>query len=1120
MLNSVVPLTHHRNHCLAILIVVGLLVADSVAQDKPEAEGPSAAIPVGDLKRKTPVSFEQEVLPIFKRNCLACHNETKAKASLVLETPADILKGSEDGPVVAAGKGGESLLLQVTAHAKKPFMPPKNNPVNALPLTPAETGLVKLWIDQGATGVVTSAVGPVQWQPLPPGLNEIDAVAITPDGQFAACGRANQIFIYHLPSGQLVTRLTDPALLKSGFADRPGVADRDLVQSLAFSPDGQRLASGGYRIVKLWRRQPDTARFILPIADLREGRAVASSPNGKWLAVGGVAGRIDLCDAVKGKVVRSFSGHTAAVNSLKFSPDGARLCSGSADKTIRIWNVGDGTSAGMIETPTEANGVTWVTRGTQLASAGNDTLIRIWNLPAWPDRQTNAPAATSGPAKELAGHTQPVTCLDTLSLDGREIVSGSRDATVRVWDVESGRQVRQLEQGGTVTAVAARRDGRRFAAAGLNKVVKLWNAENGQLVAELRGERHAQELVSAAERDLTFAKNELAYQKGVLDNARKQEQSETEAVKKATDAQAAAGKALAEKRAGAQPPREAKAEAAKALAAGAPAVQVAVQLKDLATKVATLAATAVQAARDRAAQAKDALEQATEARTAADKVLTELTQGARAAADQAVQARTAADVEKDNRSLTQARVAAEKTASDKAAAARVALDKAATARIAFDHLATIKAAADQVAADAIASAKAANEAKVAGEKIFAEATKQQKDREAQLKKAENLVTESEQALKKAEEAKLRADHALEDMQTALKRTEGTLKSAKAAIELSEAEQKKTETAFEAAKKVVAETEKPVRAVAFSSDNATVATAGDDHLVHTWSADNGRGFETFPGHSGVVFGLAFVAEGALASSGSDTNLIVRETQLAWSLERTIGTGDESSPLMDRVLALGFSPDGKWLATGGGVPSRSGELKLWQVADGTLLRELKDAHSDTVFGVSFTADQKYLASGAADKFVKVFDPANGKLVKSFEGHTHHVLGVSWKRDGRTLASCGADKVVKIWDFVSGEQRKTIDGFNKEATSVHFIGGSNELLVSSGDHQVRIVREDGTVIRNLSGGVDFLESAAVTPDGGTVIAGGVDSVLRVWNGGNGQLIESFGPPKSEDLVRLSSE
>ena len=60
------------------------------------------------------------------------------------------------------------------------------------------------------------AAGAIAWQPLPAGLNPIYSVALSPDGQFAACGRANQIFIYHVPSGRLVTRLTDPQLLQPG----------------------------------------------------------------------------------------------------------------------------------------------------------------------------------------------------------------------------------------------------------------------------------------------------------------------------------------------------------------------------------------------------------------------------------------------------------------------------------------------------------------------------------------------------------------------------------------------------------------------------------------------------------------------------------------------------------------------------------------------------------------------------------------------------------------------------------------------------------------------------------------------------------------------------------------
>jgi WD40 repeat protein len=167
---------------------------------------------------------------------------------------------------------------------------------------------------------------------------------------------------------------------------------------------------------------------------------------------------------------------------------------------------------------------------------------------------------------------------------------------------------------------------------------------------------------------------------------------------------------------------------------------------------------------------------------------------------------------------------------------------------------------------------------------------------------------------------------------------------------------------------------------------------------------------------------------------------------------------------------------------------------------------------VLSLDFSADGKYLASGAADKFAKVLDLSSGKVVKAFEGHTHHVLGVSWKRDGRTLASAGADNVIKVWDFVSGERKKTIEGFGKEVTSISFIGITDQALASSGDEQIRTVSDTGEKIRSFESGKDFMNSAAVTPDGNIVIAGGHDSVLRIWNGTNGEVIATFAPSNTK--------
>ena len=258
-------------------------------------------------------------------------------------------------------------------------------------------------------------------------------------------------------------------------------------------------------------------------------------------------------------------------------------------------------------------------------------------------------------------------------------------------------------------------------------------------------------------------------------------------------------------------------------------------------------------------------------------------------------------------------------------------------------------------------------------------------------------------------------------------------------------------------------------------------------------------------------VAFANDGTLASGAADRSVVIWDLKAEWKLDRIIGTGDSNSPLVDRVNAVKFSPDGKSLATGGGEPTRDGEIKLWQVDTGQLIRSFTNVHSDAVFSLDFSPDGKYLASGAADKFVKVIELDTGKIVRQFEGHTHHVLGVSWNRNERTLASAGADNVVKIWDFVKGEKTKTIAGFDKEVTAISFVGYSDQALAASGDAKVRLVREDASDVRSFSGATDFVESAVITPDGKIVLAGGQDSILRVWDGTNGKLLASFPPPEA---------
>jgi WD40 repeat protein len=150
---------------------------------------------------------------------------------------------------------------------------------------------------------------------------------------------------------------------------------------------------------------------------------------------------------------------------------------------------------------------------------------------------------------------------------------------------------------------------------------------------------------------------------------------------------------------------------------------------------------------------------------------------------------------------------------------------------------------------------------------------------------------------------------------------------------------------------------------------------------------------------------------------------------------------------------------------------------------------------------------IASGAADKIARVTEIASGKQVNLFEGHTHHVMGIAFRADGRVLATAGADGVVSAWDMIIGERKKKIEGWTKEVTSLQFIGATNQIVTSAGDNRVRVVTDDGGEVRSIANLPDYMQASASTSNGGFLIAGGEDSVLRVWDGASGKELAAFG-------------
>jgi mono/diheme cytochrome c family protein len=101
---------------------------------------------------KTGLNYATDIKPIFEQSCIKCHGPEKSKGKLRLDSLDGALKGGEDGKVILPGNSAGSMLVHNVAHAGKPddYMPPPRNKANIAPLTKAQIGLIRAWIDQGA----------------------------------------------------------------------------------------------------------------------------------------------------------------------------------------------------------------------------------------------------------------------------------------------------------------------------------------------------------------------------------------------------------------------------------------------------------------------------------------------------------------------------------------------------------------------------------------------------------------------------------------------------------------------------------------------------------------------------------------------------------------------------------------------------------------------------------------------------------------------------------------------------------------------------------------------------------------------------------------------------------
>jgi WD40 repeat protein len=226
----------------------------------------------------------------------------------------------------------------------------------------------------------------------------------------------------------------------------------------------------------------------------------------------------------------------------------------------------------------------------------------------------------------------------------------------------------------------------------------------------------------------------------------------------------------------------------------------------------------------------------------------------------------------------------------------------------------------------------------------------------------------------------------------------------------------------------------------------------------------------------------------------------------------------------VNAVAVSPDGGTLAT---ASATDNTVKLWQVANGHLVRTINAAYA-AVNAVAWSPDGTHLASGGnwvpglGDATLKLWSPASGSLVLAANpSASYDIVSLAYSPTGNRIAAGCSDSNVRIFDATTGAVVHTLTGHTWSVFTVAWSPDGQFVASGSGDRQVKIWNpvSGGAALRTLVGHTSFVMSLAFLPDG-RLASTGWDHTIRLWNPATGASLGTFTGPAGSSVEALATD